>query len=282
MKTKLLLLMIFLVSNFSWGQNNETNTKLDGIYILDQNISVVSCDGIGEQPGKKEIAMKGYLFTIEKEKSDQSVVIKFLNWEKDSIKAEKFNSSTELVEKKVLKDKRLVNIIEPVHSPRFFLISKDDRIKYSRFIKQKKWDITFGTITTPFKFRFSPSVFTNNLSLGGSANYTYKFLNDFHVGGVIGLSLSSVTLDAASTNGFVTDNTERPAFTPSLHLLLGYKQINLLAGVGWDIINKNSEIEKSWIYNGKPWLGLGLGISLFNQNSEKTSTQSDSGQKTSR
>lgn len=281
MKTKLLLLTIFLfVSNFNWGQNVEAATKLNGIYIMNQNISVVSCDGIGEQLGKVEIAMKGYLFTIEKEKLDGSVVIKFLKWKKDTVRAEKFNSFKEPVKKKMLNDKKkMVDSIVYVDIPRFFLISKDDSLKYSKFVKQKKWNITFGTITTPFKFRFSPSVFTNNLSLGASANISYQLLDEFYVGGVFGLSLSSVTLDSASTNGFVTVNTERPAFTPSLHLLLGYKQINLLVGVGWDIINKNSDIEKSWIYDGKPWLGLGLGISLFNQNSEKTVTQTDSGQK---
>jgi hypothetical protein len=60
--------------------------------------------------------------------------------------------------------------------------------------------------------------------------------------------------------------------------MISYKNINFIIGGGADFISKTTDIatptnpEAGWIYNGKPWLGIGFGISLFNNNSNSKAT----------
>ena len=48
--------------------------------------------------------------------------------------------------------------------------------------------------------------------------------------------------------------------------------------MGLDFISKPTDIasmtnpEAGWIYNGKPWIGIGLGFSLFSNGSSKSNT----------
>jgi len=45
---------------------------------------------------------------------------------------------------------------------------------------------------------------------------------------------------------------------------------SLGAFVGWDFLsNKN---ENNWIYQGEPWIGIGIGISMFNLSGDKEAT----------
>jgi len=187
-----------------------------------------------------------------------------------------------------------VSVETPNSNKRYFVIGKDTLAKYCVEYKEtKKWEINFGALVTPFKLRFNRFSFSNNLSVGGAVYYQKKFDADWSWGGVLALSLSSVTLDPASTNIHqnaagtnppLKTSTTRPAFSPSVHYVLSYKTINLTAGVGFDYISKPTNIatatnpEAGWIYNGKPWLGIGLGVSLFNNNTTKPA-QSDPAQK---
>ena len=194
----------------------------------------------------------------------KSVVIKFINWKKDSTNRVTYNFKSP-------QDK----------TPFFFsLDSTTFANSCSEYTYVGNWDITFGTFTTPFKFRHNPLLFTNNLNLGTSICFQVKKGPNWSLGFVGGLSLSSITLDNFSTKGAVPSSTERPAVTPSLNLMIGYKNINLMFGLGWDYINKTSPLEESWIYNGKHWVGVGVGISLFNSNPATASTVKAEGQKT--
>lgn len=147
---------------------------------------------------------------------------------------------------------------------RFFIISKDQFLQYAEeYTHTSKFGFTFGTFTYPFKYRTQKSYFTSNLSLGSSVSGKYQWNDNNSIGGIFSLSLSSVTLDSASTNGVVKTSTDRPALTPSLGIVYAYKSINFTVGMGWDFINRPSPIEKSWIYHGKNWIGFGIGINLF-------------------
>jgi len=153
----------------------------------------------------------------------------------------------------------------------FFILKQSDFAKYAKvFVKPPSpWDVSFGALTLPFKLRFNPFNFNANASIGTSVFLQHKNQN-FSYGLVFGLSLSSVLLDSTSTKGSVITGTQRPAFTPSLGLIVAWKNISLTFGPGWDIINLTSSIEKSWIYQGKTWFGLGIGINLFSPNTSNT------------
>ena len=262
MKKQLLLLISFFFFFFvSFSQ--ETIQKYKGkTYIFDSYEQVTECDPLGGNTvGTSTIVLKGSLFTIVRVPDSTHLVIKFLEWnKKDSAKREQFNFS---------KDKSTA-----IKTEKFFLLEKRvfDR-SCSEYTIQQKWDITFGTLTTPFKFRYDPFLFTSNLNLGTSISFQRRFYTNWSWGIVGGLSLSSVTLDSFSTKGYVKTSTERPAVTPSLSLMIGYKNVNVTLGVGWDFINKTSTVEQSWLYHGKRWIGLGIGVNLFNSTSSAPQTK---------
>lgn len=273
MKAKLLILAMLLSAPAIFGQNSMEPYK-DKVFIFDGYSQAQRCDELGGTTGGQSVLMlKGSRFTVENvvtkaagnnaaTDGDTFLIIKFLKW-KSNDKITMYNKSTATAD----------------GIQYFFLIPLTEfAAKCSEYHYDPRWDIAFGTVTNPFKFRKGPAQFTQNLNLGAAVAYVRKFQYDFSVGVMGGLSLSSVTLDKYSTRDFVQENTERPAFTPSAHIVLGYKKVNLLLGVGWDIINKTTDVEKSWVYNGKPWLGIGLGISLFNSTEEKSETKPDENQ----
>lgn len=230
-------------------------------YIFNYYEKIIKCDQLGENLGKNKTALIGSLFSVVRV-LDKSIVIKFNNWNSDTSNTNKENR---------------VKYEEYNGDLTFFILDKENFQKScSEYIK--KWDITFGTFTTPFKIRTKPFLFTTDLNLGASISFRRRFCQDFFWGGILGLSLSSVKLDSLSTNGFVKTPTDRPAITPTINALIGYKNINLMVGVGIDYISQTSKIEGSWVYHKKPWFGVGIGVSLFNKQTDGNVTAVNAGQ----
>ncbi len=112
------------------------------------------------------------------------------------------------------------------------------------------------------------------MKIGASVTYNYnreKFLNrrikaSRTVRGIstgIGFGFSKVTLDSNSTSLAEEPNIKSEDglaifITPGIGLNLRKFQIDLF--IGWDFgVTKNT---KQWNYNGKPYLGLGLGVDI--------------------
>ena len=281
-------------------------------FIFNQSLRVKSCaNAVGDTISSTgPIALKGSRFTVISVQSNGNLVISFWIWDLDN-KGENAKIGKSYAERQDLIIKRQTfNFIKDANQSyapssihqvndnrRFFVLSKSDFDKFcSTYTSVPSWDITFGVLSTPFKLRFDRFSFTNNLSVGGAVYFQKKFKDNtnFTWGFVVGLSLSSVSLDASSTNVYpdgTTDatkatsstsplltSTTRPAFTPSLHYLITYKNISFLVGGGFDFISKTTNIatptnpEAGWIYNGKPWVGIGFGISLFSNNTSNATT----------
>jgi hypothetical protein len=272
---KLFTIVIACLLTYLCSYSQETIQKYKGkTYIFDAFEKVKNCDALGATDSSEITITKGALYTVERVMNNGDLVIKFLPWGKNNqTEQKKYNFkmlSTEATKASPL----------PNDNIKFFLLSKSTfALSCSEYNFQQKWDITFGTLTTPFKFRHSPFLFTTNLNLGALVAFQRKFSTNWSWGVVGGLSLSSVTLDSFSTKGFVMTTTERPAVTPTISGMIGYKNINVTIGFGWDIINKPSAIEESWMYAGKRWIGVGIGISLFNASSTPQTTTPASGQK---
>jgi len=273
---KRLVLCLFVgLSIFNHSDSQETIQKYKGkTYIFDAYENVKNCDALGTTDNSEITVTKGALYTVERVMSNGDLVIKFLKWnDKNPEEQKKYNF-------KMLAATATKATPLPSDNLKFFLLDKKTfTASCSEYNFHQKWDITFGTLTTPFKFRHSPFLFTTNLNLGTSVAFQKKFYTNWSWGIVAGLSLSSITLDSFSTKGFVKTNTERPAVTPSISGMISYKNVNLTLGFGWDFINKTSTIEESWIYHGKRWIGIGIGVSLFNPSSGSQATTPAPGQK---
>lgn len=274
---KFFVILISCLSIYLNLYSQETIQKYKGkIYIFDAYEKVKNCDALGTSDNSEITVTKGALYTIERVMNNKDLVIKFLPWKK---KAE-YQTEQKKYNVKMLASEATKDAPIPEDNTKFFLLTATTfTTSCSEYIFQQKWDFTFGTLTTPFKFRHNPFLFTTNLNLGALVAYQRKFATNWSWGIVGGLSLSSVTLDSFSTKGFVMTNTERPAVTPTISGMIGYKNINITLGLGWDFINKTSTMEESWIYAGKRWIGVGIGISLFNASSSSPMTPPASGQK---
>jgi hypothetical protein len=278
---------------------------------------------------KKYVVIKFYIWTMKISKSEETVFKNLLE-SKDARKKyletpPTSNASDSLfsLEKRkasivdILLKRQTFNFLDYAYMDYVPLTvgTTVDNVRYFRMLetdfnsccieykKTQNWDINFGVLTTPFKLRvFGKFAFTNNVSIGTSIYIQKKLSTDWSWGLVGGLSLTSVTLDASSTNIYpdgttsdnvtttnktpITTSSTRPAFTPSVSALITYKNISLTLGVGADYINKptaiatNANPEAGWIYNGRPWIGIGFGVSLFNNSKPVTTTTPDATQST--
>lgn len=230
------------------------------VYVFNYIEQVTPSDGLGNTSGTSITIDAGVRFVIKHLMPNGDLVIAFNEWESTN-NQKKYNYQFDASGKST-------GILL------YFLLARtvfDNSCK--EYVYVPNWDISFGTLTTPFRFRHQPFLYTNNVSLGATIAFTKKIYQNFSVGVVPGISLTKVELDKFSTNGFVEDKTERPALTPSISLLFGYKNINVTAGIGWDIVNRVSDTEKSWIYNGAHWFGIGIGINLFSSNKESDTAE---------
>ena len=227
---------------------NINNLNTDHEYIFNGNVLIYECNAVGVKVSEDAIiAHQGNRFYIRAiNYTSGDFTIQFLNFT----------------------DTKSISL-----NGKYFLLSKADmEHSCSDNTDASKWVINYGALIIPFKFRPTKSLFTSNLNLGSSIYFQYKMSPDWAHGVVVGISLSSVTLDSLSTRYKIKTNTDRPAFTPSLSYVISYKNISFTAGVGTDIINKTSIIEKSWIFNGKPWIGFGIGINLFSSGGPTSNT----------
>jgi hypothetical protein len=288
---KRLLFSISVICSFSWDlcAQSKMAPYTNNTYIFAGYVQIKGCDNLGGNvSGTPTTAQKGTLFTVANVTGTNDLVIVFLTFKvppkgKDSDdKAQAYqiamqNRATYNFKSDAVKGIRSKSGTDD--NVQFFLLAKADFDAYcAQYVKTPNWTLTFGSSTTPFKFRNHPSLFTTNLNLGANISLQRKVGPDFTVGVIGGISLSSITLDSFSTNGTVTASTDRPAVTPTADLILGYKNINLIVGLGWDIVNRTTSLEKSWIYNGKQWIGFGIGFSLFNPSTPASTPAKSGGQ----
>lgn len=125
--------------------------------------------------------------------------------------------------------------------------------------------VTAGTYTVPLRLRgvfgsdfdFEPSLsISENLVFGfGSQNKTESFLDLS-----IGLGITQIKLDSLVSN--VTDSRSSGALTVSLGGVIKPSEfVNFGVFVGYDFLGK-SDRDVDWIFNNKPWIGLGVNISF--------------------
>jgi hypothetical protein len=259
---------------------------LGNTYIFDRNFQVYGCNAVGQIISNAPIIIyKHFLFQVVDVyivNKETFLVIKFNEWSKSDYTdrlAYNFNPTVSGNDNSGAAQELLAKQKETEENAKYFVISQTDFSSVcSQYISPRATSITFGTFTTPFKFRPTKSLFASDLTLGTVAYFNLKLNDNLSYGLATGISLTSVTLDSLSTNGKVKTTSDRPALTPSESLVVTYKGISFTIGTGIDYINKTSEAESSWIFNGKPWIGFGIGVNLFGTTPGSNTTTADSNQ----
>lgn len=166
-----------------------------------------------------------------------------------------------------------------------YMIKLDNR----EFVSYDKRGFEFGALTIPFKYRFGFTKSVNeqeikvndefiaevNLGLFGGykfAKYRVRYeggkLKDLsNLGCTVGafLNLSSTSIDSISTviseQPLKKDEkTSIGVISPGLCVTFTVYNVQIGGFMGWDLgFGQNG---KKWNYNGRPWIGFGLGYSL--------------------
>lgn len=129
---------------------------------------------------------------------------------------------------------------------------------------------TVSTYTVPIRLRHADGKFEfdGNASLGVNLVGRYgpnRHYEDLFIDFSFGLSISKVSLNEDNsllgTGDFENAKTLNPsAFTLTAGVLFGLaKGVNVGGYIGWDSIS-SADNKASWIYNKKPWFGIGIGI----------------------
>ncbi|MES2379460.1 MAG: hypothetical protein V4538_00360 [Bacteroidota bacterium] len=177
-----------------------------------------------------------------------------------------------------------------------YFVNKYDRngnysikLKNRQYLSYKKKGFEFGAITIPFKYRFEDTKTVNGQEVKANSEFIadanlglfagYKFsryrvryeggkLKDLsNLGCTLGgfLNVSSASIDSLSTtfsdNPLKTDEKlSIGLISPGLGAMFTVYNVQIGGFVGWDFgFGQNG---KKWNFNGRPWVGFGLGYSL--------------------
>jgi len=151
-------------------------------------------------------------------------------------------------------------------------------LPYSTFVSSceerlQKTSFTLGAVIIPIKMRFGSSAIVNgqhlrnfdfqgNVNLGLLVGFKLQPTHRYSFSFLTGISLTSVPVDSATTQGFITQSTNNAALTWNI-LGIVYQIDNFQIGVITGIDYLSGEIAHHWVYRNRPWLGIGLGFSIF-------------------
>ncbi|MEQ1675651.1 MAG: hypothetical protein ABL876_03045 [Chitinophagaceae bacterium] len=130
-------------------------------------------------------------------------------------------------------------------------------------------DFTFGVMTIPIKLRARSKKsgtlfeFEEKFNIGISAGIKFSFNSrkDRSLSFLANTSVSTVGVDSLNTKGFQKESTSSGAFTIATGLVFKQDDFNIGLFLGWDKVP--GVLGRNWTHYGKPWIGVGIGFSLF-------------------
>jgi len=258
-------LLLFLFCSLSSLKAQTTLLESDGetktfSYQMLVEAPMYKCDILGNRVDSVlHIAPKGAVFT-KIDTKDSDIIIRFWLWHKDEGLMDKLNYTDSTRREK-----------------RFFLLSTEEFNEKAIPKHSMKPTFSIGSSVIPLRIRVSPFDFSSEFSFGTSfgAKFRLSPYQDASLNAVFGLHITSITLDSLDTEGAISSAvpTNQVALTPAIGLILEFSKAQIGFYTGWDLINGTYKDE--WIYQGKPWMSLGVGFSLF---SNQSSTVSYNGQ----
>lgn len=264
---KSIILILILTVNFAYSQTKEVFYFKQALpiklYDLNQSPPIVT--------STIEIAQKGWRFYVD-HKITNGYIITFLKWTNDETRNDNFYSTKTTINVKGKKS----TIKE---TKKYFFISDSDYSNATdKYVNNNpKWSFVTGAVTIPIKIRPSgdetdidgnkirPFDFTGEVNVGLSFGLRIR-LNPNGKGFIIptaGLNLTSISVDPSTVkNDILTSKTNASSITPFIGVIGEYDNFQLSLLTGWDrLAGKTGE---NWVYQGKPWFGLGLGYNIFN------------------
>jgi hypothetical protein len=242
------ILLSFIYNSRSYGQNLIGESRRTTVPNSFQEYSQISRTAKTSLPntGYKNIPINAR-FTIVNLDGDNYVVY-FWDW--DTTKPNYAN----------------LNFDATLNEIRYFLIPVSIITNVSEKI-YRRFSPSVGSLSFPFRYRPQDSKIEKNFSISmcGGMKWNPWRINEHTFSALLGVGASSVTLDKYNTgpNSNITEASERAAITMSLSVM--YEWQNLQIGLSSGLDNLFDNRVEEWKYQGKPWLTLGVGISIFSK-----------------
>lgn len=264
MKTKLLLVAIFLFAGMAWGQESfkvKDTITLSNTIVIDKSrnnpfeysdtLSTLSANSL----------KGGFRYKIIKQDSNK-VKLQALNFKIYNIKRiERRNKRKGFLDNRTL-DKSISSIL---YNDKIFEVDKEDFDSSATHKHNQLPDrLTIGILTLPFKFRPQKSKsFDSDFNLNSTLACRFLSLGGGHLYGQIGAGIGGVELNEVNSKG-ITDEATIKANTLSMltGLMIQYKKVQAGIYLGTDFINNQPYYQ--WQYQGKSWFAFGIGYQIFN------------------
>ena len=149
----------------------------------------------------------------------------------------------------------------------------------------RKTSVEVGAAVLPFKWRFQEGQkdFSGetNLAVMLGIKLPHYEQKKWHTSLMIGYSVGEADLDSISVNKNFADLRDRDDFlthTFTAGVMLEYDRVQAGVFMGWDHLQRTAQEQFNWDYQGRPWLSLAFGYSIFTRESqEKKSTDQKEG-----
>lgn len=284
---KILFILLSFLSTYCIAQNTNYH-RWKEIPSL-----VIECDAFGrilyDENGKpKLMTPKPYSnFMVTNKKNADTLIATFTFWLEviPKTKSNKFRvSNTKFLGELNLRNEVSLfsnndtiskqDIVKLEQERKFFLISKGDLEGQTNGIYDKSWRFVVGASTLPLKLRVNNFNFAEKVNIGSSFGYRKRTnsIKDNFWSFLLNLGLSVNNLDNESirTQGVTpVDNIASLSLGAGTIFSASKAQIGLF--VGYDFLSQSNWIKYRWIYNKRFWVGIGIGINIFdNEPSDKS------------
>jgi hypothetical protein len=135
-----------------------------------------------------------------------------------------------------------------------------------------------GIISLPFKYRpqKNNSDFSGVFNLGTGLGYTFSHKKSavFTHSAILGLSISTISLDSSNTNrnqGQLASINNFSAFSCSIGYMIQYDRVQAGVFFGIDQLSKINQRQFEWQYQSRPWISVGFGFAIFSTENENRS-----------
>lgn len=282
MKTMITALCLILSIQLSAQKNK--------IYELTRSMAITSYDVLkpNDTTGVKVTAQKGWKF-VEDHKIKGGIVFSFLEWDNNDTKNDSFYADYKTVDRRFLGIK--TKEIKEEEQLKLFFLSDTNIKRFTKVVEKKEPKKSFvtGALTIPIKVRpggtaldgdgnrIRPFDFTGEVNIGLSVGLRLAIKgtdNKLFVIPSLGLNLTSVSIDENTVqNDIISSSTNASSLSPFIGGVLEYDGLQLLLMIGWDHLS--GRIGENWVYQGKPWYGLGVGFNIFNTKAGKPQNKDD-------
>ncbi|WP_343635522.1 hypothetical protein [Fluviicola sp.] len=274
----------------TFGQDT---THLGKSFVMSQNYKARECNAVGEPiPGDTNscILLMGFLLRVEAI-TGSNYVIHIAEFSHSKELNEKFVRKTALYptgeENKHGKNANSSNLPEPTeHELKVYFLIPINQFNFltdPQIPVQSRHTFTAGIPTIPAKLRFGNGGtgndpryfrFEGNISLGLSAGWKYSFgkgSTKYAMNLLTGFTVASVPVDSITTRGKVNSSTTCASFSPHFGLVFDVDKVQFGLYTGLDFLY--GEPNKYWVYRNQPWLGIGIGYSLFQVGGQSANTK---------